>query len=205
MARFRGPRLRLCRRVGMVLPGLTNKGFGKRKSPPGQHGERRKGKASDYKVRLLEKQKFRFHYGILEKQFRRYVAEASRQKGPTGRNLITNLESRLDNVVWRLGLASTIPAARQLVAHGHIQVDGKRVDRPSFAVKPGQEIKVRERSATKEFIQAALANSTSRIRPPFLDFDPAKAVGKMVTAPEAEDLPFECNTQAIIEFYSQSI
>lgn len=205
MARYRGPRIKVCRSLGAILPGLTTAATLDRPFPPGQHGARRRGKTSDYKLRMIEKQKLRMHFGVLEKQFRRYVAEASRQTGPTGRNLITNLESRLDNVVWRLGLAATIPAARQLVAHGHILVDGRRVDRPSFAVKPGQEIKVRDRSATKEFIQNALANSTSRIRPPFLDFDPAKAVGKMITAPEAEDLPFECNTQAIIEYYSQSI
>lgn len=205
MARFRGPRLRLCRRVGMVLPGLTNKGFGKRKSPPGQHGERRKGKASDYKVRLLEKQKFRFHYGILEKQFRRYVAEASRLKGPTGRNLVTLLESRLDSVVWRLGLARSIPAARQMVVHGHITVNGVRTDRPSFQVKPGAVVAIHTASRSKPFVQEALEHATTRVRPGFLDFDPAQFQGKMVVQPEREDLPFEADPQLIVEFYSQQL
>lgn len=205
MARYRGPRIKVCRSLGTVLPGLTTAATLERPYPPGQHGMRRRGKLSDYKLRLMEKQKLRMHFGVLERQFRRYVADASRRKGPTGRNLISALESRLDNVVWRLGLAPTIPAARQLVVHGHILVDGRRVDRPSYSVKPGQEVSVRERSLQKEFIQNALAASTARIRPPYLEFDPAKATGRMISAPEAEDLPFECNTQAIVEFYSQSL
>ncbi|MCB9777800.1 MAG: 30S ribosomal protein S4 [Alphaproteobacteria bacterium] len=205
MARYRGPRVKVCRSLGAILPGLTTAATLDRPYPPGQHGARRRGKMSDYKVRLMEKQKLRMHFGILEKQFQRYVADAARRKGPTGRNLLSALESRLDNVVWRLGLAATIPAARQMVVHGHILVDGHRVDRPSFAVKAGQEITVREKSRQKPFIQAALEASTSRIKPPYLEFDPAKASGKMISAPEAEDLPFDCNPQAVIEFYSQKL
>lgn len=205
MARYRGPRLKKCRQVGTVLPGLTNAGTLRRANPPGQHGARRKGKASDFKERLVEKQKFRFHYGILEKQFRRYVAEASRLRGPSGRNLITLLESRLDSVVWRLGLAATIPGARQLVVHGHITVDGVRTDRPSFHVKPGSVIAIHTKSRPKPFIQAALELATTRVRPGFLDFDPAQFAGKMVVAPEREDLPFDADPQKIIEFYSQQL
>lgn len=205
MARYRGPRLKVCRALGTVLPGLTTAATLDRPYPPGMHGMRRRGKLSDYKLRLMEKQKLRMHFGVLEKQFRRYVADAARRKGPTGRNLVSALESRLDNIVWRLGLAPTMPAARQLVVHGHILVDGHRVDRPSYSVKVGQVVSVREKSLPKEFIQNALAASTSRIRPPYLEFDPAKATGKMISAPEAEDLPFDCNTQSIIEFYSQSL
>jgi len=205
MARYRGPRIKVCRSLGVILPGLTVTPTLDRPYPPGQHGMRRRGKTSDYKLRLVEKQKLRMHFGILEKQFIRYISEASRRKGPTGRNLLTDLESRLDSVIWRLGLAPTIPSARQLVVHGHIMVDGTRVDRPSFSVKPGQVISVRERSMNKPFIQAALEASTSRIRPNFLEFDPAKGVGKMISTPEAEDLPFEVNTQAVIEFYSQKL
>lgn len=205
MARYRGPRLKKCRQVGVVLPGLTNKGALKRPFPPGQHGTRRKGKQSDYKERLVEKQKMRFHYGVLEKQFRRYVAEASRRKGPTGRILVTLLESRLDNVVWRLGLAATIPGARQLVVHGHIMIDGVRTDRPSFFVKPGMTIAVHPKSKTKPFIQANLEMAASRVRPGFLEFDPAQAAGKMTVQPEREDMPFECEPQKIVEFYSQQL
>ena len=205
MARYRGPRLARCRRVGVVLPGLTTAATLDRATPPGQHGARRKGKSSDFKDRLIEKQKLRWHYGILEKQFRRYVAEASRRKGPTGRILVTLLESRIDNIVWRLGLAATIPAARQLVVHGHITINGKRVDRPSYHVKPGQIVAVHEKSRTKPFVIAALDVGNSRIRPSFLDFDPATTAGKIVTEPQREDLPFECDPQKIVEFYSQQL
>lgn len=205
MARYRGPRIKVCRSLGTILPGLTNSPTLDRPYPPGQHGMRRRGKTSDYKVRMVEKQKLRMHFGVLEAQFRRYVVEATRRKGPSGRNLITDLESRLDNVVWRLGLAPTIPAARQMVVHGHITVDGHRVDRPSFSVKSGQEIALMARSLTKPFIQQALEASTSRVRPSYLELDPAKATGKMISVPQAEDLPFEVNTQAVIEFYSQQI
>ena len=188
-----------------MLPGLTTEFTLDRPFPPGHHGTRRKGRQSDYKERLVEKQKLRFHYGVLEKQFRRYVVEASRRKGTTDRILITLLESRLDNIVWRLGLAATIPGARQLVGHGHITVDGKRVDRPSFHVNPGAIISVHEKSRAKPFIVAALEVGATRIRPGFLDFNPATVQGKIVTEPQREDLPFECQPQKIVEFYSQQI
>ena len=205
MARYRGPRLKKCRAVGTVLPGLTTAGALERPYPPGVHGQRRRGKPSDYKTRLAEKQKVRWHYGVLEKQFRRYVREASRRKGPTGRILVTLLESRLDNVVWRLGLAATIPAARQMVVHGHITVNGKRVDRPSFSVKPNQVVGVRETQKTKPWMVERLEASTGRVRPAFLEFDPAKAEGIFTTEPQLEDLPFPANMQAIVEFYSQTL
>lgn len=205
MARYLGPRIKICRSLGVILPGLTADPTLKRQNPPGQHGERRKGKSSDYKVRLIEKQKLRYHFGLLEAQFRRYVVKASNSRGPAGTNLIVSLESRLDNIVWRLGLAATIPAARQLVVHGHIQINGKRVDRPSCAVRPGDEISVGLKSRSKPFIQAALEQSIQRARPAFLEFDPAKATGKMLVSPNKEDVPFEVNTQAVIEYYSQKL
>jgi small subunit ribosomal protein S4 len=205
MARYRGPRVKKCRAVGTVLPGLTNKPALDRPFPPGQHGARRRGKTSDFKLRLLEKQKLRLHFGVLEKQFKRYMAEAARRRGPTGDNLVNLLESRLDNVVWRLGLAQTIPAARQMVVHGHVLVDGKRVDRPSFQVKVGNEVGIREKSKPKPFVQEALGLSASRVRPPYLEFDPAKAVGKMTVPPSSLDLPLEVNVQAVIEYYSQQL
>ncbi len=205
MARYTGPRLKVCRQLGTILPGLTSKSTLVRPYPPGQHGTRRRGKVSDYKLRLIEKQKLRFHFGVLERQFKRYVKRANRAKGPTGENLITLLESRLDNVVWRLGLAPTIPAARQLVVHGHVLVEGRRVDRPSFQVAVGQTIGVKERSRKKPFIQEALEQSTSRARPAHLEFDPAKAEGRMVTRPGLTELPFEVNTQAVVEYYSQQL
>lgn len=205
MARYSGPRLKVCRSLGIILPGLTTKATLERPFPPGQHGMRRRGKTSDYKLRLVEKQKLRYHFGLLERQFRRYVADASRLRGPTGQNLVMLLESRLDNVVWRLGLAPTIPAARQLVVHGHINVSGRRVDRPSFQVRTGQEVSIGEKSRAKPFIQEALEASASRVCPSYLEFDPAKATGRMVTTPMREDLPFEVNTQAVVEYYSQQL
>ena len=205
MARYRGPRMKKCRRVGTVLPGLTTAATLERPFPPGQHGMRRRSKPSDYKVRLIEKQKARYHYGVMEKQFQRYVKRASRMKGAAGINLMLLLESRLDNIVWRMGLAPTIPAARQLVVHRHVLVDGKRVDRPSYSVQPGQTIGIREKSRSKAFIQEALESSTSRVLPAFLEFDPAKASGRMVVPPTHNDVPFDVNTQAVIEFYSQKL
>jgi len=205
MARYRGPRLKKCRAVGTVLPGITTRATLDRPFPPGEHGTKRRRKPSDFKVRLQEKQKARFHFGILEKQFQRYVVEASRQKGPSGLNLLRLLQSRLDNIVWRMGMAVTIPAARQMVVHGHIEVNGRRVDRPSFQVKPGDVISVRERSANKKFIEETLGVTAAMPRPSWIEFDPAKKTGKLISAPERNDLPFELNENAIIEFYSQKL
>ncbi len=205
MARYRGPRLKKCRAVGTVLPGLTTAVTLDRPFPPGEHGTKRRSKPSDYKARLVEKQKARWHYGILEKQFQAYVREASRLKGASGQNLIMLLESRLDNIVWRLGLARTIPQARQIIVHRHITVNGKRVDRPSFFVKPGMEIGVREKSKNSKLIQEILEQSAGYTRPSWLEFDPAKAEGKLTSVPERADLPFDLNEAAIIEFYSQKL
>ncbi len=205
MARYRGPRLKKCRYVGTVLPGLTTTPTLDRPFPPGEHGTKRKRKPSDFKVRLIEKQKARFHFGILEKQFQGYVKKASKMKGPSGLLLVKLLQSRLDNVIYRLGLAKTIPQARQLVVHGHILINGKRVDRPSFHVKAGSDIAIREKSKNKPFMQGLLGESTGGVRPAWLEFDPAKAEGKLITEPERTDLPFDLNEAAIIEFYSQKL
>ena len=205
MARYRGPRLKRCRAVGTVLPGLTTAATLDRPFPPGEHGTKRRPKPSDYKIRLIEKQKARWHYGILEKQFQSYVKRASRMKGAAGLNLLHLLESRLDNIVWRLGLARTIPQSRQIVVHGHIMVDNHRVDRPSFHVRPGMEISIRERSKAKPFMAEILEMSATMPRPSWLEFDPAKATGKLMIAPDRADLPFELSENAIIEFYSQKL
>lgn len=205
MARYRGPRLKKCRSVGTVLPGLTTVGTLARPFPPGEHGTKRKSKPSDFKIRLIEKQKARWHYGVMEKQFQKYVREASRLKGPSGLNLVMLLESRLDNVVWRMGLARTIVQARQLVVHGHVTINGRRVDRPSFHVKAGSEIAIKERSRAKPFIAEMLEQSATAPKPSWLEFDPAKAAGKMLMAPERSEVPFELNENAIIEFYSQKL
>jgi small subunit ribosomal protein S4 len=191
--------------VGTVLPGLTTRATLERPFPPGEHGAKRRRKPSEYKIRLIEKQKLRFHFGIMEKQFQRYVVDASRKKGPTGTNLINLLQSRLDNIVWRMGLAVTIPSARQLVVHRHVEVNGRRVDRPSFQVKAGDEITVRERSRSKPFIAAVLQQTAAMPRPSWIEFDPAKCTGKLISEPERADLPFDLNEQAIVEFYSQKL
>jgi small subunit ribosomal protein S4 len=205
MARYRGPRLKKCRAVGTVLPGLTTVGTLDRPFPPGEHGTKRKSKPSDYKIRLVEKQKARWHYGILEKQFRRYVSEASRMKGPAGTNLVLLLESRLDNLVWRLGFARTIVQARQLVVHGHILVNGKRVDRPSFHVAQGTEIAMRDKTKAKAWVAEILEQTAMMPKPSWLEFDPAKAAGKLLMKPERSDVPVDYNENAIIEFYSQQL
>lgn len=205
MARYRGPRLKKCRAVGTVLPGLTTRAQLDRPFPPGEHGTKRRRRPSDYKVRLQEKQKARWHFGVLEKQFQRYVKNASKMKGSSGLNLLLLLQSRLDNIVFRLGIARTIPQSRQLIVHGHIEVNGKRVDRPSFHVKPGDDIRVTDKSADKAFIQENLEWSTAMPRPSWLEFDPAKVHGSLISEPERADLPFDLNENAIIEFYSQKL
>ena len=205
MARYRGPRLKKCRAVGTVLPGLTTVATLDRPFPPGEHGAKRKPKPSDFKIRLIEKQKARLHFGILERQFQRYVRKATQMKGPSGANLVRMLQSRIDSVVFRMGLARTIPHARQLVVHGHILVDGHRVDRPSFQVEPGMTLSIREKSLSKPFVQEAIAYSATQLRPSWVDFDPAKASGKILSAPERSELPFDLNEASIIEFYSQKL
>lgn len=205
MARYRGPRLKKCRAVGTVLPGLTTRATLDRPFPPGEHGAKRKKKPSDFKIRLTEKQKARWHFGVLEAQFRRYVVRATSMKGASGSNLVMLLQSRLDNVVYRMGLGRTIPAARQFVVHGHILVNGQRVDRPSFHVKPGDELQIKLKSAPKPFVREALEYAATAPRPGWIEFDPAKFTGKLLTAPDRSDLPFELNENAIIEFYSQKL
>jgi small subunit ribosomal protein S4 len=205
MARYRGPRIKRCRSVGTVLPGLTTAATLERPFPPGDHGTERKKKPSDFKIRMVEKQKCRWHFGVLERQFKNYVKKSMSQKGPSGSNLLRLLQSRLDNIVFRLGLAPTIIAARQIVVHGHIEVNGHRVDRPSFHVSVGDTIGVREKSSKKPFIQANVERAASGLRPTWLEFDPAKATGKLLTPPERDSLGFELNEQAIIEFYSQQV
>jgi len=191
--------------VGTVLPGLTTRATLERPFPTGENRMKRRRKPSDFKVRLIEKQKARFHFGVLEQQFQRYVVKASRLKGPSGENLLLLLQSRLDNIVFRLGLAVTMAGARQLVVHRHVEVNGKRVDRPSYHVQPGDVISIRERSASKKFIEDTLGVTASMPRPAWLEFDPAKKTGKLITKPERGDLPFELNENAIIEFYSQKL
>jgi small subunit ribosomal protein S4 len=199
MARYRGPRLRITRRLGTDLPGLTRKASD-RPYPPGQHGQGRQ-KFSEFKKQLYEKQKLRFNYGISEKQLRNVFTEARRSKDPAGLVLLRMLESRLDNVIFRLGVAPSIAAARQLVVHGHILVDGRKVDRPSFRVKPGSEISVRPKSRQLVIIQESLASPVLKM-PSYLTFDAKTLTGTMTQQPDREDVPVQVEEQLVVEYYS---
>lgn len=200
MARYRGPRLRIARRLGTDLPGLTRKLADKRPYPPGQHGQGRQ-RFSEYKKQLYEKQKLRFNYGIGERQLRNLFTEAQRSKDPAGLVLLRFLEQRLDNVVFRLGLAPTIPAARQLVVHGHFLVDGRKVDRPSYRVAPGQEITVRLRSRNTAAILESVANPALRL-PGYLSFDAKTLTGRCLSLPSREDVPLQVAENLVVEYYS---
>lgn len=202
MSRYRGPRLRITRRLG-DLPGLTRKSA-RRAYPPGQHGQARK-KKSEYCVRLEEKQKLRFNYGLSEKQLRRYVQKARRVAGSTGLILLQLLEMRLDNTVFRLGMAPTIPGARQLVNHGHVTINGKVVDIASYQCRPGEVITVREREASKKLVEANLQYPGLTNLPSHLEFDKTKIVGKVNGLCEREWVALQINELLVVEYYSRLV
>ncbi|MFA5624553.1 MAG: 30S ribosomal protein S4 [Bradymonadales bacterium] len=205
MSRYTGPRLKVLRRFGQQLPGLTRLSMTKRPTPPGQHGKQgHRRKLSDYGLRLAEKQKLRLNYGLSEKQFRLYIKRATSSKIDTGLRLLQLLESRLDNVVFRAGYAPTIPAARQLVNHGHITVNGRKVDIPSFQVTADDVVGLREKSKKIAVINESIATPTL-IRPAYLNWDADKLTAKMTNSPDREDIPLEVQENLIIEFYSQMI
>lgn len=200
MSRYRGPRLRVVRRLG-DLPGLTRKSP-RRAYPPGQHGQNRK-KRSEYAIRLEEKQKLRFNYGINERQLLRYVRKARRVTGSTGQVLLQLLEMRLDNTVFRLGMAPTIPAARQLVNHGHITVNGRQVNIPSYSCRPGETIAVRDKEGSRKMVEANLQYPGLANLPSHLEFDKTKLVGKVNGVIEREWVAMQVNEQLVVEFYSR--
>lgn len=175
----------------------------KRNFPPGQHGKARRPKPTGYGVQLREKQKVRRLYGVLEDQFRNYFEKAAGRKGVTGENLLLMLECRLDNVVYRLGLATSRAEARQLVRHGHIQVSGRKVNVPSFQALPGQEIAVRERSRQMPSILRALDLTGGRGVPPWLEFNRESLKGRVLSMPKREDVNFPIQEQVIVELYSK--
>ena len=200
MARYTGPNNKKARRVSFSV--LENgKDLAKRPYGPGQHGKDRKRKPSNYSIQLTEKQKARFMYGISEKQFKKLVNDSAKMKGVHGENLLILLESRLDNLVYRIGFATTRRGARQLVNHGHITVNGKKVDIPSYRVKPGDVIAIKENSADHKGIEIALANKIKR--PEFIKYDEAKKVATYVRFPERSELNADINESLIIEFYSR--
>lgn len=200
MARYTGPTWKLSRRLGISLSG-TGKELAKRPYAPGQHGPNQRRKLSEYGMQLQEKQKLRLMYGVNEKQFRNLFKRAGKMKGVHGENFMKLLESRLDNLVYRLGLARTRAQARQLVVHGHILVNGKKVDRPSYQVKPGDVIGVREKSRNLQIIKEALEER--QYLPEYLTFDENKMEGSYSRLPERSELPSEINETMIVEFYSR--
>ena len=201
MARYTGPKSKIARRFGEAIFG-PDKVLSKRNFPPGQHGNNRRRKTSEYGAMLAEKQKAKYTYGVLEKQFRNMFEKAARTNGITGEILLQNLECRLDNVVFRLGIAPSRAAARQLVSHRHIVVDGKVVNIPSFSVKPGQIVGVREKAKNLEVITAALAGF-NHSKYPWIEWDEAQKAGKLLHKPERADIPENIKEQLIVELYSK--
>lgn len=205
MSRYTGPRVKILRRFGMVLPGLSRKSIDEGVTPPGEHGANHRRKVSEYREHLDEKQKVRYNYGLSERQLVIYMKAAISSKLDTGLRLIQLLESRLDNFVFRAGFAPTIPAARQIVNHGHILVNGRKVDIASFQVRQGDVISLRERSKKIQAIQDSIA-TPSLARPSYIEFDADKQTAKMVNAPAAEDCSItDLKTNLIIEFYSRKV
>ena len=202
MARYTGPKSRIARRFGEPIFG-ADKVLAKRNFPPGQHGNNKRRRSSEYGQMLAEKQKAKYTYGVLEKQFRNLFDKAARKDGVTGEVLLQLLEGRLDNIVYRLGIAPTRAAARQLVGHRHIVVDGKVVNIPSYAVKPGQVIGVREKSKSLEVIANALAGF-NHAKYPWLEWDENLKSGKLLHVPAREDIPENIKEQMIVELYSKN-
>ncbi len=201
MARYTGPTSRIARRFGEPIYG-PDKALSRKAYAPGQHGnQRRRGKQSDYGMQLMEKQKAKFTYGILEKQFANLYKEALRRKGVTGENLLQMCEMRLDNVVYRLGIAPTRRAARQLVTHRHITVNEKNINIPSYSLKVDDVVSVRERSKSLEVITDSITNNRNQME--WLEFNAETKVGKVISAPERIQIPENIKEQVIVELYSK--
>ena len=201
MARYIGPKSRIARRFGEAIFG-PDKVLDRRNYAPGQHGVNRRKKNSEYGTQLAEKQNAKYTYGVLERQFRLLYAQAQRTKGITGEILLQLLESRLDNVVYRLGIAPTRAAARQMVSHKHITVNGKVVNIPSFQVKQGMVVAVREKAKSLEVIAASL-EGFNHAKYPWLEWNEADKAGKFLNVPAREEIPENINEQLIVELYSK--
>ena len=201
MARYTGPKTKIARKFGETIFG-DDKSFEKKNYPPGQHGNnRRRGKKSEYAVQLMEKQKAKYTYGILEKQFRNLFAKANRSKGVTGEVLLQLCEARLDNVVYRMGLSNTRSGARQLVSHRHITVNGELVNIPSYSLKAGDVVGVREKSKSLQTIQDALSGNSSVYE--WITWNNDKKEGTFVAIPERIQIPENIKEQLIVELYSK--
>jgi small subunit ribosomal protein S4 len=208
MARYTGPVCRICRREGakLFLKGsrcYTKKcSFERRPSPPGQHGVRRR-KVGDFGLQLREKQKVRKVYGVLERQFRNYFRDADTHSGVTGESLLRSLELRLDNVVFRMGFATSRAQARQLVGHGHFAINGRPTNIPSFQVKPGDRVEVLDNHRSREPFKIAKETLTSHQAPEWLSIDAAKLSGSVVDVPRRDQMPLDLNEQLVVEYYSR--
>lgn len=204
MSRYTGPRLRKVRRFNSELPGLTTKTAAKRPNIPGMHGPNKRtgGKLSEYGLRLREKQKLRFHYGLTERALRLVYQRALRMPGDTGANMLALLESRFDNLVWRAGLARTIPAARQLISHGHVNLNGRRAKTPSQVLSPGDVFQVRESARNRDDIRITV-NSPVRERPAGLEVDLDTLAVTVKAIPGRDQVPVDVDIQKVIEYFAQ--
>jgi len=200
MSRYTGPRFKKSRRLGFSIL-ETGKELARKPYIPGEHGQARRKKPSDYGIQLTEKQKVKFMYGLNERSFKRLFEKAGKIKGVHGENFLISLESRLDNIVYRLGFSNTRSGARQLVNHGHVLVNGKKQDIPSFEVKPGDTISLREKSQNHKAVLEALENK--KIRVAFVTFDDKKKEGKYIRLPERSELNADINESLIVEFYNR--
>lgn len=205
MSRFTGPRLRVMRALGVDLPGLSRKTIENRPTPPGQHGTKAtRRRKSDYSIKLREKQKLRYNYGVSERQLRRLMLDARKSNDPTGDALLQLLECRLDNVVFRAGLAPTTMAARQLVSHRHIRLNGKTVNIPSIRLKVGDEVTIKPESVDLPVVMGALQDP-ALMRPEWLSWDEETKTGKVTHLPAAEDVPFPIDVQRVVEYYANRL
>lgn len=201
MARYTGPRTKISRRFGEPIFGAS-KALQRKNYPPGQHGKGRRRKQSEYALQLAEKQKAKYIYGVLERQFANLFEKAASKQGITGENLLKFLEARLDNTVFRLGIAPTRRAARQLVSHKHITVNGQIANIPSYALRPGDIVGVREKSKSLEVITDSLQKSSTK-RFGWLEWDTSQMLGKFMSYPERDEVPEKINEQLIVELYSK--
>jgi small subunit ribosomal protein S4 len=202
MARYTGPRVRITRRFGTPIFGPT-KYLERRNYPPGMHGPKSRRKLTDYGLGLVEKQKLRYYYGLLERQFRGVYERALRRRGVTGEQMLQILETRLDNVVYHLGFANTRAAARQLVSHGHVKVNGRKVSIPSYALKVSEIIEIKDNARSRQIATKNLETSTSRAVPDWLSLTKDSFKGTVMRIPTMEEIHPIANVQSVVEFYSR--
>ena len=199
MSRYLGPKVKLSRKVGVPVADIPKHTSKRQLTTPGMHGFRGR-RQKDYGIRKDEKQKLRFHYNVLERQFRRYLEAAGRRPGNTGEVLLSLLELRLDNVIRRAGFSRTIWGARQLVVHGHVKVNGEKVDRPSFPVSPNDVISIKKENVQK-LVRETMESLAGHVTPGWVEVNPAELTIKVLVLPSSEQVPFDVNTNFIVEFY----